>query len=69
MIFYAIFWTTYLPFVVLTLSLLADRLTHHTESDAATQTNPVPAPCEAFGPRAQGRRRGQVTCGQVTAAK
>jgi hypothetical protein len=27
MIFYAIFWTTYLPFVVLTLSLLADRLT------------------------------------------
>jgi hypothetical protein len=67
MIFYAIFWTTYLPFVVLTLSLLADRLTHHTESDAATQTGS--RPCEAFGPRAQGRRRGQVTCGQVTAAK
>jgi hypothetical protein len=30
MVFYVIFWTTYLPFVLLTLSLLADRLTHHT---------------------------------------
>jgi hypothetical protein len=49
MIFYAIFWTTYLPFVVLTLSLLADRLTHHTESDAATQTKPVPAPAKPSG--------------------
>ena len=69
MIFYAIFWTTYLPFVVLTLSLLADRLTHHTESDAADADKAGSRPCEAFGPRAQGRRRGQVTCGQVTAAK
>ncbi len=42
MIFYAIFWTTYVPFVVLTLSLLADRLTHHTESDAGAQAKPVP---------------------------
>jgi hypothetical protein len=41
MIFYAIFWTTYVPFVLLTLSILAERLTRHAESDAATQTKPV----------------------------
>jgi hypothetical protein len=41
MIFYAIFWTTYVPFVLLTLSILAERLTHHAESDAATQAKPV----------------------------
>ena len=46
MVFYVIFWTTYLPFVLLTLSLLADRLTHHTETDAAVQTKPVPVPAK-----------------------
>ena len=51
MIFYAIFWTTSLPFVLLSLSLLADRLTHHTESDAVAQTKSVPVHSGAFGPR------------------
>jgi hypothetical protein len=49
MVFYVIFWTTYLPFVLLTLSLLADRLTHHTETDAAVQTKPVPVPAKPSG--------------------
>jgi hypothetical protein len=49
MMFYAIFWTTYLPFVLLSLSLLADRLTHHTESDAVAQTKPVPVHAEPSG--------------------
>ena len=43
MVFYAIFWTTYLPFVLLTLSLLADRLTHHTETDAARRRSRFPS--------------------------
>ena len=47
MVFYVIFWTTYLPFVLLTLSLLADRLTHHT--DVAAQTKPVPVPAKPSG--------------------
>jgi hypothetical protein len=42
MIFYAIFWSTYVPFVVLTLSLLAERLTHHAERDGATEAKRVP---------------------------
>ena len=42
MIFYAIFWSTYVPFVLLTLSLLAERLTHHAESDGATEAKRVP---------------------------
>jgi hypothetical protein len=70
MIFYAIFWTTYLPFVVLTLSLLADRLTHHTESDAATQTKPVPAPAKPSGRARRTPARPSdlwpSDCGQVT---
>jgi len=49
MVFYVIFWTTYLPFVLLTLSLLADRLTHHTGTDAAAQTKPVPVPAKPSG--------------------
>lgn len=49
MIFYGIFWTTYLPFVLLTLSLLADRLTHHTGTDAAAQTKPVLVPAKPSG--------------------
>jgi hypothetical protein len=65
MIFYAIFWTTYLPFVVLTLSLLADRLTHHTESDAATQTKPVPALRSLRAARTRTPAR-PSDCGQVT---
>jgi hypothetical protein len=43
MVFYAIFWSTYVPFVLLTLSILAERLSHHPESDAAPQAKPVPA--------------------------
>ena len=43
MIFYAIFWSTYVPFVLLTLSILAERLSHLTESDAAPQAKLVPA--------------------------
>jgi hypothetical protein len=46
MIFYAIFWSTYVPFVVLTLSLLAERLTHHAESDRATEAKRVPVPAK-----------------------
>ena len=38
-----------LPFVLLTLSLIADRLTHHTETDAAVQTKPVPVPAKPSG--------------------
>jgi hypothetical protein len=41
MVFYAIFWTTYVPFVLLTLSILAERLTRPAESNAATQVKPV----------------------------
>jgi hypothetical protein len=41
MIFYAIFWTTYLPFVLVTLSILAERLTQPTDGDAATQAKPA----------------------------
>ena len=69
MIFYAIFWTTYLPFVVLTLSLLADRLTHHTESDAATQTRfPPPRSLRAARARTPARPSDlwPSDCGQVT---
>lgn len=45
MIFYAIFWSTYVPFVLLTLSILAERLTdRHAESDAAPQAKPVSVP-------------------------
>jgi hypothetical protein len=43
MIFYAIFWITYVPFVLLTLSILAERLSHLAESDAAPQARAVPA--------------------------
>jgi hypothetical protein len=39
--FYAIFWTTYVPFVLLSLSVLAERLTHHAEDDAPPRTKPV----------------------------
>jgi hypothetical protein len=41
MVFYTIFWTTYIPFVLLTFSILAERLTRHAESNAATQAKPV----------------------------
>lgn len=41
MIFYAIFWTTYVPFVLLTLSIFAERLTRHAEGNATTRANPV----------------------------
>jgi hypothetical protein len=41
MVFYAIFWTTYVPFVLLTLSILGERLNRHAESDAATQAEPL----------------------------
>jgi hypothetical protein len=48
MIFYAIFWSTYVPFVLLTLSILAARLTqNHVESDAAPQAQPVPVSAKA----------------------
>jgi hypothetical protein len=49
MVFYVIFWTTYLPFVLLTLSLIADHPTHNTETDAAVQTKPVPVPAKPSG--------------------
>ena len=42
MIFYAIFWSTYVPFVVLALSLLVERLTHRAKNDVARQAQPVP---------------------------
>ena len=42
MVFYAIFWSTYVPFVLLTLSLLAERLTYHAESDGAIEAKRVP---------------------------
>jgi hypothetical protein len=57
MIFYAIFWTTYLPFVLLSLSLLADRLTHHTESDAVAQTKPIPVHAEPRAAHVKSRAR------------
>jgi hypothetical protein len=44
MIFYAIFWSTYVPFVLLTLSILAERLSHHPASNAPRQAKPVPVP-------------------------
>jgi hypothetical protein len=40
-IFYAIFWSAYVPFAVLTLSLLVERLFHHATSDVARQAQPV----------------------------
>ena len=46
MIFYAIFWSTYVPFVLLTLFILAERLSHHPESDAAPQAKPAPVPAQ-----------------------
>ena len=46
MIFYAIFWSAYVPFVVLTLSLLAERLTHHAESDGVTEGKRMPVPAQ-----------------------
>jgi hypothetical protein len=42
MVFYAIFWTTYMPFALLILSALAERLTQHTERDVAARVKPVP---------------------------
>ena len=58
MVFYAIFWSTYVPFVLLTLSLLAERLTYHAESDGAIAGASL---SEALEPCSQGRRRSQVT--------
>ena len=42
MVFYAIFWSTYVPFVLLTLSILAERLGHRPDSYAAPRAKPLP---------------------------
>jgi hypothetical protein len=42
MIFYAIFWSTYVPFAVLTLSLFVERLAHRDNGNVARQAQPVP---------------------------
>jgi hypothetical protein len=41
MMFYAIFWAAYLPFVLLTLSIVVERLMHHSESHAAPPAKPA----------------------------
>jgi hypothetical protein len=45
--FYAIFWATYVPFVLLSLSIVAERLTRHTEDDAPPRTKPVAVSAES----------------------